>query len=172
MNGRECLKKLIADVLGASSRVSPNRPEICGVAIGLVAAGALPQEGAEQILADLDESLKRTGLHLVTRVEKLNGGSGSGVTHVRIESPAWTQTIGEPPSPVLRHVVPLGDRSVAIGDMVGNLVSLEVWSSFLVLRLACACSDPSQLWARPGPVRPLEGVGRRGDPVPRRRVGV
>lgn len=60
MDGRGYLEKLIADSLGAgkgqpafAGQSGINRFEIRGVAIGLVAAGALPQEEAEQILADL-----------------------------------------------------------------------------------------------------------------------
>src|SRR3954471_19378409 len=76
VDGRGYLEKLIADSLGAGRgqpelgrQSSFNRFEIRGVAIGLAAAGALTQEEAEQILADLDVTLQRSGRLKVVRAE-------------------------------------------------------------------------------------------------------
>ncbi|RSD13272.1 hypothetical protein [Amycolatopsis eburnea] len=65
------------------------RFEIRGVAIGLVAAGALRQAEAEQILADLDETLRRSGRLTVVRQEASATSSGEVVAK-RAGIEAWS----------------------------------------------------------------------------------
>lgn len=165
MDGRGYLEKLIADNLGAGKgqpalgrQSSINWLEIRGVAIGLVAAGALRQEEAEQILADLDGTLQRSGWLTVVRKEMSATSSGEAVaTRVGVERPEWRQAIEDPPTPVLRHVVPLVGRTLTIGEVTANLVSLEVWSTFLTLNLAHIDIDTRRMRERFGP-----GVRWRG----------
>ncbi|WP_410594664.1 hypothetical protein [Amycolatopsis sp. lyj-23] len=146
MDGRRYLEKLISDRLGAGRgqpeagrRAAFDRSELRGVAIGLVAAGALTQEDAEAILADLDATLRRSGLLQVVHAE------GSSRTQVAMpvgtERPEWRQAIENPPAPVLRHVVSLAGRTLAIGDLTAQLVSLEVWSTLVVLTFAHGYRD-------------------------------
>ncbi|WP_210971105.1 hypothetical protein [Saccharopolyspora endophytica] len=165
MDGRGYLEKLIADSLGAGKgqpalgrQNSFNRFEIRGVAIGLVAAGALRQEEAEQILADLEVTLQRSGWLTVVRQETSATSSGEAVARrVGIERPEWRRAIEDPPTPVLRHIVPLVGRSLTIGEVTANLVSLEVWSTFLALNLAHVDIDARRMRERFGP-----GVRWRG----------
>jgi hypothetical protein len=144
VDGRAYLEKRIADGFGPSKRIHLDRSEIRGLAAGLVAAGALPPEEAEQILLDLDETLKAAGLMKVMQVT-LPGGSGAGTGLVR---PEWRQAIDDPPLPVLRHVVSLVGRAVTVGETTSDLVSLEVWSSFLALHVANVGGD--RQWLRHG----------------------
>ncbi|GIJ66896.1 hypothetical protein [Virgisporangium ochraceum] len=129
MDGRAYLEKLIADRLGAGRgqpaagrRLSFDRTEVRGVAQGLVAAGALRAEEMDRMLADLDATLTAAGW--LTVVEHRVGTAGSA-------RPEWTERIGEPPVPLLRRVVPLTGRADPF-----TLLSLEVWSTILVLRTA------------------------------------
>lgn len=133
---------MIADSLGAGwgqpelgRRGSLNVFEIRGVARGLVAAGALSQEDAEGILADLDVTLARAGW---VRTERQEASAVSPGVPVRAgaERAEWRHAIEDPPRPVLRHVVPLVGRTLTIGETTASLVSLEVWTAFLVLNLA------------------------------------
>ncbi|WP_103342565.1 hypothetical protein [Amycolatopsis sp. CA-126428] len=146
MDGRGYLEKLISDSLGAGRgqpeggrRSSLDLRQIRGVAIGLVAAGTLAQEDADRILADLDETLRRSGWLNVVHVEASASTSISGQAVARAvgaERPEWRQAIEEPPAPVLRHVVSLAGRSLEAGELKADLVSLEVWSAFVVLTTA------------------------------------
>ncbi|MEU4524371.1 hypothetical protein AB0F52_37320 [Amycolatopsis sp. NPDC024027] len=146
MDGRGYLEKLISDQLGAGRGQPPHgrqlsfdRRELRGVAIGLVAAGALAQEDADRILADLDETLQRSGWLKVVKVEASASTSISGQAVARAvgaERPEWRQAIENPPAPVLRHVVSLAGRTLEAGELTADLVSLEVWSTLLVLNLA------------------------------------
>ncbi|MGW4062453.1 hypothetical protein ACWEGE_29510 [Amycolatopsis sp. NPDC004747] len=146
MNGRGYLEKLISDGLGRGRGQPPagrlsgfNRWEIRGVAIGLVAAGALGQEEADRILADLDVTLQRSGRLKVVHAEGSASTSISGAAAARAagaERPEWRQAIEEPPAPVLRQVVSLAGRTLEAGELTADLVSLEVWSTFVVLTTA------------------------------------
>jgi hypothetical protein len=142
MDGREYLENLIAASLGAGKgqpalgrRSSLNLLEIRGVAIGLVAAGALPQEEADQILADLEATLLRSGW-LVRKEVSAEAHGEAVAARSGSERPEWRQAIEDPPAPVLRQVVPLVGRTLAVGELTANLVSLELWSTLLVLNLA------------------------------------
>jgi hypothetical protein len=152
MDGRGYLEKLISDQLGAGRGQPPHgrqlsfdRREIRGVAIGLVAAGTLAQEDADRILADLDETLQRTGWLKVVHVERSASAGFAPVAkpmaepvskQVGAERPEWRQAIENPPAPVLRHVVSLAGRTLEAGELTADLVSLEVWSTIVVLNLA------------------------------------
>lgn len=159
MDGRGYLEKLIADSLGTGKgqpalgrQSSLNLLEIRGVAIGLVAAGALAQEEADQILADLKVTLQRSGWLTVVRQEMSATTSAEAVAaRVGIERPEWRQAIEDPPTPVVRHVVPLVGRTLTIGEVTANLVSLEVWSTFLALNLAYVDVDSHRMRERFGP---------------------
>ena len=132
MDGRAYLEKLIADDIGTLGRITLDRSEVRGVARGLLAAGAIERSDMEQILAHLDETLKQAGLLRIMRGEALlGGGAGAGIAR-----PEWKQAMEAPPAPVLRHVVPLVGRTFLVGELAENLVSLEVWSTFLRLNQA------------------------------------
>jgi hypothetical protein len=126
------------------------------VAIGLVAAGALSQEEAEQILADLDATLQRYGWLKVVRQE-MSASGGAVAKRVGTERPEWRQAVEDPPSPVLRQVVPLVGRTLTVGEVTASLASLEVWSTFAALILAHVDVAPSRQRERFGP-----GVRWRG----------
>jgi hypothetical protein len=155
MDGRRYLEKLIADGLGAgrgqpaSGRLAGfDRREIRGVAIGLVAAGALAQEEADRILADLDVTLQRSGRLKIVHAEASASTSISGEAMARAvgaERPEWRQAIEEPPTPVLRHVVSLAGRTLEAGELTADLVSLEVWSAFVVLTASHGDGDPRRI---------------------------
>lgn len=154
MDGRAYLEKLIGDrlepALGGQSGV--NRSEIRGVAIGLVAAGALAQEEAEQILAGLDASLQRAGRLKVVRQEMSTTTGGEAVAvRAGAERPEPRRAVDAPPAPVLRHVVPLVGRTLTVGEVTASLVSLEVWSTFVVLSLAHIDVEVRRLRERFGP---------------------
>lgn len=120
MDGRAYLEKLIADRLGAGRRTGFDRTEVRGIAQGLVAAGALRAEEMDRLLADLDATLIAAGWLEV--VEHRAGPVGS-------VSAEWTGRILGPPVPQLLRVVPLAGRADPF-----TLLSLEVWSTILVLR--------------------------------------
>jgi hypothetical protein len=116
MDGRAYLEKVIGDRLGSvrqvpeGSRTSTlNLPELEGIATGLIAAGALKPADAERILADLRKTMART-------------------------SPK-PLIVGSPASKLLR-VISLAGRTFAQGELTTTLVSLEVWSTMLILRSA------------------------------------
>lgn len=152
MDGRGYLEKLISDSLGAGRgqpeggrRSSLDRQKIRGVAIGLVAARTLSQEDADRILADLDVTLQRSGWLKVVHLEASASTSTSGQAVARAvgaERPEWRQAIEKPPAPVLRHVVSLAGRTLEVGELTADLVSLEVWSTFVVLTVAHGDVDP------------------------------
>lgn len=157
MDGRAYLEKLISDHLGAG-RGQPvfgrqagfDRHEIRGVAIGLVAAGTLAQEEADRILADLDVTLHRSGWLRVGHAEASASASfstgGEAVARaVGTERPEWRRAIEKPPAPVLRQVVSLAGRTLEAGDLTADLVSLEVWSAFVVLTVAHADVDARRM---------------------------
>jgi hypothetical protein len=136
VDGRAYLEKLISDRLGtglgrsAEGRLDAfDRSEVRGVAIGLVAAGALAQEDAEQVLADLDATLSGLGRLRVARHE------GAGTAGTGVVRPDWRRAVADPPAPVLLDVVGLAGRTLTVGDVHGILVSLELWSSFFVVNL-------------------------------------
>jgi hypothetical protein len=161
MDGRRYLEKLISDSLGAGRgqplhgrQLSFDRREIRGVAIGLVAAGTLPQEEADRILADLDATLLQSGWLKVVHAEASASASVSGeavARRVGAERPEWRQAAEKPPPPVLRHVVSLAGRTFTVGELTAQLVSLEVWSAFVVLTAAYTDVDPRWLRERFGP---------------------
>ncbi|KDN16001.1 hypothetical protein DV20_43370 [Amycolatopsis rifamycinica] len=116
------------------------------MATGLVAAGTLSQEDADRILADLDVTLQRSGWLKVVHAEAAASTSGTAVARaVGTERPEWRQAIEEPPAPVLRQVVSLAGRTFEVGELTADLVSLEVWSTFVVLTLAHSGVDPRRM---------------------------
>jgi hypothetical protein len=145
MDGRAYLEKLIADALGAGKgqpiagrQSSLNLWEIRGVAKGLVAAGILSQQDADQILADMEETLKQAGWLKVVRLSASTTSSTAEIKakRVGVQRAAWRRAIEDPPTPMLRDVDPLVDRTLPVGDVTAHLLSLEVWSTFLALNLA------------------------------------
>ncbi|WP_086849524.1 hypothetical protein [Amycolatopsis kentuckyensis] len=155
MDGRRYLEKLISDSLGAGRgqpalgrRSSLDRRVIRGVAIGLVAAGTLAPEEADRILADLDVTLQQSGWLKVVHAEASASASFGGEAVARAvgtERPEWRQAIEEPPAPVLRQVVSLAGRTLETGGPAADLVSLEVWSTLVVLTLAHGDVDPRRM---------------------------
>ncbi|MEC3980055.1 hypothetical protein [Amycolatopsis sp. H20-H5] len=136
MEGRAYLEKLIADSLRTDRGQGLNLYELSGIAIGLVAAGKLDQAEADQLVADLKATLVSTGrLHVRTV-----GASAAGeivVGRAEGESrPDWRSAMENPPPPFLRKVIALDGREHRIADRTLTLVSLEVWSTFVLLRVA------------------------------------
>ena len=142
MDGKAYLEKLIADRLGAGRnqpaagrRLGFDRTEVRGIAQGLVAAGTLRAEEMDRMLADLDATLIAAGW--LTVVEHRAEGAASsdpvaGMMRVAgAQRPEWVERIEEPPVPELRRVVALTGRAGPF-----TLVSLEVWSTIVVLRTA------------------------------------
>ncbi|MBP2325289.1 hypothetical protein JOF56_005674 [Kibdelosporangium banguiense] len=116
MDGRAYLEKVIGDRLGSVRQVPEgsrtgtlNLPELEGIATGLIAAGALRPADAERILTDLRKTMARTSPRPVTA-----------------DSPA---------SKPLR-VISLAGHTFIQGEVTITLVSLEVWSTMLILRSA------------------------------------
>jgi hypothetical protein len=166
MNGRAYLTKFINDRLAASRgqpeegrRLSFDLSEIRGVAIGLVAAGALGQEEMERILADLELRLERLGW--LIRVE----AHASAEDPVGVSADNWMplsvearqelvlkssrerrEPVVDPP--VLRDVIPLAGRTLTVGAVTATLISLERWSTMFILRLAYADPDHRRLLNR------------------------
>jgi hypothetical protein len=144
MDARAYLEKLVVDRLGAGKgqpaqgrRGSFSWLEIRGVAVGLVAAGVLEQQEAERILADLEATLQRAGwIRVVPHEVSTSGGVSVSARAVGAVRPEWSRAIEDPPTPVLRSVVPLAGRVITVGGVTTNLISLELWSTLIVLRLA------------------------------------
>jgi hypothetical protein len=162
MDGRAYLEKLIADRLGAGRgkpalgrRSSFDLAWVRGVAVGLVAAGALGQDEMERIIADLVKTLVDTGWLTVLRGSASAAGSGPVITPemtapTGVARPEWRVAIVDPPPPVLRGVVSLAGRRLAVGGKPASLISLEVWSTGLTLRLAHSDADARTLMRRLG----------------------
>ncbi|MBM7494371.1 hypothetical protein JOD64_005593 [Micromonospora luteifusca] len=171
MEGRAYLEKYVADRLAAGQgqppegrRLTLDRSEVRGVAIGLVAAGALAQEEMERILADLDQELERRGwsTRVETRVEtRVSAEAGLSpvqgaplsvearqqlvLRHAR-ERTQWQEPVGGPAQ--LREVISLAGRTPMLEAVPATLVSLERWSTMVVVRLAYAGTgtrDPGSL---------------------------
>lgn len=142
MDGRGHLDRLIADHLSGAPGAF-NRSELRGVAFGLVAAQALAQADADRMLADLDAELRRIGRLRSTHVSQSTTASAPMAVRIGAEPP-HQPAAKELPVPVLRHVVPLVGRHLTVGEARVVLVSLEVWSSFLVLNLAHVGVDMPQ----------------------------
>jgi hypothetical protein len=161
MDGRAYLEKFIADRLAAGRgqppegrRLSFDLPELRGVAIGLVAAGALGQEEMERIIADLEQRLEQLGW-LTRREAHASADSGMPlsaearrklVLKSSLERPQWQEPVTDPAE--LRDVISLVGRVLAIGAATATLISLERWSTMIVLRLAYADPDPRRLLDR------------------------
>jgi hypothetical protein len=157
MDGRAYLEKLIADRLGAGKgqpaagrEMSFNLWEVRGIAIGLVAAGALSQAEADRILTDLEATLIDSGWLRVVRHQVSMGPQGQApviAKRVGTARPEWRRAIEDPPTPELRDVVSLAGRTLTMGDQTATLLCLEVWTTMLTLRLAHRVDDPAG-WAR------------------------
>jgi hypothetical protein len=175
VDGEAYLEKLIADRLGAGrGQPSMDLVWIRGVAVGLVAAGALAQQDMERTIADLERTLESTGRLSVVRrsvgaaesdrtrgpgtVERTGGSVGAGesdrtrgpgtVERTGAIRPRWREAILDPPPPVLRKVISLAGRTLTIGERLTPLISLDVWSTMLTLRLAHSDPDSRALMSR------------------------
>ncbi|MEU7754970.1 hypothetical protein [Micromonospora sp. NPDC049171] len=164
MEGRAYLEKYIVDRLPAGAGQPPHgrtvdRSEIRGVAVGLVAAGALAQEEMERILADLDRELERRGRftrvvrHMATEKRMSTEGRLTPdhwaplsvearqqlvLQHGR-DRARWQQPVVEPAR--LREVISLAGRTLTLDAVPATLISLERWSTMVVVRLAYAGTD-------------------------------
>jgi hypothetical protein len=152
MDGRAYLEKLIADRLATSQERSLDAvprafdlSQIRGVAVGLVAAEVLAQEEMESIITELEQRLERMGW--LTRKEfrvaadpQLAALPVAARPELAIASSRyWSQPASQPPD--LEEVISLAGHVLAIGDATAILISLERWSTMLVLRLAYADPD-------------------------------
>ncbi|PYC74955.1 hypothetical protein C7C45_03445 [Micromonospora arborensis] len=163
MEGRAYLEKYVADRLAAGHgrppeerRLTLDPSEVRGVAIGLVAAGALAQDEMERILAGLDQELERRGW--LTRIETRLSAEG----HVSPVSPVQWEPLSVEArqqlvlrhgrehalrqEPVvdpadLREVISLAGRTPMNDAVPATLISLERWSTMFVVRLAYAGID-------------------------------
>ncbi|MET7671582.1 hypothetical protein [Micromonospora luteifusca] len=154
------MEKYVADRLAAGHGQPPegrrlplDRSEVRGVAIGLVAAGALTQEEMERILAGLDQELERRGW--LTRVETRVSAEGpvSPVQWSPLSVEARQQLVlrhgrehAQSQEPVedpaqLREVISLAGRTPMLDAVPATLISLERWSTMFVVRLAYADTD-------------------------------
>jgi hypothetical protein len=175
MDGQAYLAKFIDDRL-AADRGSVDLSEIRGVAIGLVAAGALGQEEMDRIITDLERRLERLGW--LTRVEahasadaemplSAEARQGLALTSA-LARRNWQEPVIGPP--LLRDVIPLAGRTLHVGGATAILISLERWSTMFVLRLAWAGPDdrrsPDRLRTEQGRWRGWDDAGtqyrRRG----------
>lgn len=141
------MEKLISDRLRGARELPEdlrgafvNLAEIRGVVVGLIAAGAVTQDDAGQLLHDLRATMERAGwLKTVTL-----HASGSN----QVEIPTAVRRSGEPAaerverrptgSPELLRVVPLVGREIGNGDVVRKFISIEVWNAVLIVRSAFA----------------------------------
>jgi hypothetical protein len=148
MDGAAYLEKLIADRLGAGRgqpaagrRSGLDLAGIRGVAVGLVAAGALGQQEMERIIADLEHTLESAGWltivrHTVTAGDPDSTIAPSMMARAGVTRRQWQEAIIDPPAPILRKVISLAGRTLTIDDQLVALLSLDVWSTMLMLRLA------------------------------------
>jgi hypothetical protein len=143
MDGLAYLENLIADRLAAVRRLpeevrgaAVNLQQIEGVALGLGAAGALRQEDSDRTLSDLRKTMERAGwLKKATRHSYRSASFGAGAfARQGAGRPEWRQEIDDPAEPELLRVVSLAGRTFDTGDMTTKLVSLEVWTTMLVVR--------------------------------------
>ncbi|HEX8629839.1 MAG TPA: hypothetical protein VF755_16880 [Catenuloplanes sp.] len=160
MDGSAYLEKLIADRLGAGRgqpaqgrSSSLNLAEIRGVALGLVAAGVLGQRAMERIIADLERTLESTGWLTVVRHTMTGADDGASVepgmmARVGAARPQWQKAIIDPPAPIIRTVISLAGQTLIMAERPVALISVEVWSSIVTLRLAHSDSDGRTLLNR------------------------
>ncbi|MEV4629579.1 hypothetical protein AB0J90_25280 [Micromonospora sp. NPDC049523] len=160
MEGRAYLEKYVADRLAAGHgqppegrRLTLDRSEVRGVAIGLVAAGALAQEEMERILAGLDQELERRGrlIRVETRTSAEARVSPAHWAPLSVEArqqlvlqhgrerAQWQEPVVDPAQ--LREVISLAGRTPMPDAVTANLISLERWSTMFVVRLAYAGTD-------------------------------
>ena len=153
VDGAAYLAKLIADRLGAGRgqpaagrRSSFDVAGIRGVAVGLVAAGALGQQDMERIIADLEHTLVSAGRLTIVRGTVTAADHGSAVAPAMTAPTGatrsqWQEAIIDPPTPVLRKVISLAGRTLTIDGQPASLISLDGWSTMLTLRLAHSDRD-------------------------------
>lgn len=115
-----------------------NRWEIQGIARGLVAAGVLDQRDADQVMTWLRTKMTEAGMLKVVTL----GGQGTVTTSSPL--PVVRAVAERPPLPALKRVVSLAGRSFTIADKTLNLISLEVWSSMIVVRTARGYDEDDQ----------------------------
>ncbi|MET0136623.1 MAG: hypothetical protein ABW215_23790 [Kibdelosporangium sp.] len=133
MDGQAYLENLIADRLGEVRRqpaetrgAAVNLAEIQGVAKGLVAADVLRQQDADRTLTDLRKTMERAGW----LTEKTSFSS----TSVQFGAGRTVPGGDGSDEPELLRVISLAGRTFDTGDMTTRLVSLEVWSTMIVVR--------------------------------------
>lgn len=160
VDGGAYLEKLISDRLGAGRgqpaagrRSSLNLAEIRGVAIGLVAAGVLGQQAMDRILADLEQALETMGWLTVVRQTMTSADGGPRVepammARVGAIRPQWQEAIIDPPAPVLRKVISLAGQTLTVDEHPAALISVDIWSTVVTLRLAHHDSDGRALLSR------------------------
>jgi hypothetical protein len=147
-----------------------NLAEIRGVAVGLVAAGVLGQRAMERIIADLERTLESMGWLTVVRrtVTGADGGPGTMARAGAIRPP-WQEAIVDPPAPVLRGVISLAGQTFTVDEHPAALISVDVWSTMVTLRLAHSDSDGRTLLDRLSSRRRWRGWDDAGTQF--RRVG-
>lgn len=156
MDGRRFLEDAIADKIDqATDRPAAlqgvDRSEIRGIALGLVAAGVLRQADMDEVLATLDTRLADAGLLDVRRFALASPPDEAQRLQMvrsmaRTGGPAVEPSVEigrDVESPRLVRVVPLHDRDIATSAGHIVLVSLEVWSSFMAVRIGYLDSSAS-----------------------------
>jgi hypothetical protein len=131
MNGRAFLEKVVKEQWdGGKGKV--NRWELQGLARGLVAAGVLDQQDADRIMTWLRTKMTEAGMLRTVRFDAVPAvvarAPAVPVDSVKIDVPV----------PELRRVIPLAGRTFTINGITTSLVSLEVWSTMLIVRTARA----------------------------------
>ncbi|MFC0532141.1 hypothetical protein [Phytohabitans kaempferiae] len=148
MDGREYLTKLISDRLTmAQQRTSQqraaivNRSEIRGVALGLLAASALTQDDMQRILTDLDRTLQSMGIYEEIRFETSSTEHHIAPTYFAktAEGSSTSQQPAMPDThtvPSLIRVHPLDGATAVVYGQNATLLSADIWSTSLRIRLA------------------------------------
>jgi hypothetical protein len=133
MNGRAFLEQVAKEQF-AGGKGTVNRWEIQGIARGLVAAGVLDQRDADQVMTWLRTKMTEAGM---LRAVKFGDSMTSGSLAVApIPVPPERPSASPQPPPRLCRVMSLEGRTFTISGVTSTLVSLEVWSTMLVVRTA------------------------------------
>jgi hypothetical protein len=129
MNGRAFLEKVVKEQW-AGGKGKVNRWELQGLARGLVAAGVLDQQDADQVMTWLRTKMTEAGMLRTVRFDPVPAVAPR-MPAVPVDSP-----LVDTPVPELKRVISLAGRTFTINDITTSLVSLEVWNTMLILRTA------------------------------------
>lgn len=151
MDGRRFLEQVIDDRLASESTGNTtlgitveNLAEIKGMALGLAAAGVLSEQEMRDVLATAGIDPRRGPVAVRTHAAPVFRPRDARRSVV-LE--ATKSRVAPSPSGSLLRVVPLTGQEIPLGDTSLILISAEVWSTMLALRLAHAVGRPPGLQA-------------------------